>query len=57
MWVHLAASFESLQQLSEDSRAGKYAVLGEPLLEILLVCFFFFYQIFTFSPCFYPENT
>lgn len=34
MWVHLAASFESLQQLSEDSGAGKYAVLGEALLEI-----------------------
>jgi len=40
MWVHLAASFESLQQLSEDSGAGKYAVLAEPLLEIV------FYFIF-----------
>lgn len=39
MWVHLAASFESLQRLSEDSGAGKYSALGEPLFETLFVAF------------------
>lgn len=54
MWVHLAASFESLQQLSEDSGAGKYSVPGEPLLEILFV--FFFFTKYSHFPHFYSER-
>lgn len=42
MWVHLAASFESLQRLSEDSGAGKYSALREPLLGLKKSSIFFF---------------
>ncbi len=53
MWVHLAASFESLQRLSEDSVARKYSALGEPLLETLFVVFKPNVHIFFFTlPCF-----
>ncbi len=48
MWVHLAASFESLQQLSEDSVARKYSALGEPLFETLFVVFKPYIYIFFF---------
>lgn len=55
MWVHLAASFESLQRLSEDSVARKYSALGEPLLETLFVVFKPNVHIF-FLPCLVFES-